>query len=809
MEESKIIDKAVEDELRESYLSYAMSVIIGRAIPDVRDGMKPVHRRILYGMKELGLNHSSQHKKSARIVGEIMGKYHPHGDMSVYDALVRMAQSFSMRYTLVDGQGNFGSVDRDPAAAMRYTEARMTRIAEEMLYSIDEDTVDFIPNFDNTLKEPVVLPARLPNLLMNGASGIAVGMATNIPPHNLTELLKALIALLDNPRITLDELMQYVHGPDFPTRGIIIGIKGIKDMYRTGKGKIIIRSKAIIEEHKKRYRIVVTEIPYQVNKAALIKECANFAKGHPNSHIVAIRDESDKRGLRVVIELGREANPRIVLNQLFVHTNLQISYAATMLAIDKYNRPCMYDLKKALKEYLDHRLEVERRKLEYELKSASSRAHILEGLMKATKSIETVIRLIRSTKTVSDAKTMLIKRLEVTKEQASAILDMRLQRLTSLELSKISKEYSELNATIQQLQSILMDEEKLKETVKKDFIMLCEKYGDERLTLITEEESREFEMEDLIQEEDVVVTISHKGYISSVPLSAYRKQGRGGRGSIAMRTREEDYLEYVFATTTHSYLMIISNKGKAYFVKNYSIVQGSRGGKGKSLMNYLNLDGNERVKAVLSPGKILGNNWDLVILTRKGYIKRMNLSEFSARKRGMIAIKIGEDDEIIDAKLVSTQAIDKTQVLVSTRRGVLIRFPVSNVRRMGRTARGVRALRLRAGDEIAAMDWVLQGKDMNILSVTENGYGKLTPIKLYKVQRRGGIGLRSHKCTEKTGSVIGIKIVRGDEEAMLVTEQGYAIRIALKNLRPMGRITQGVKLMGILEGDNIVSLTVS
>ena len=404
---------------------------------------------------------------------------------------------------------------------------------------------------------------------------------------------------------------------------------------------------------------------------------------------------------------------------------------------------------------------------------------------------------------------MLIKRLEVTKEQASAILDMRLQRLTSLELSKISKEYSELNATIQQLQSILMDEEKLKETVKKDFIMLCEKYGDERLTLITEEEPREFEMEDLIQEEDVVVTISHKGYISSVPLSAYRKQGRGGRGSIAMRTREEDYLEYVFATTTHSYLMIISNKGKAYFVKNYSIVQGSRGGKGKSLMNYLNLDGNERVKAVLSPGKILGNNWDLVILTRKGYIKRMNLSEFSARKRGMIAIKIGEDDEIIDAKLVSTQAIDKTQVLVSTRRGVLIRFPVSNVRRMGRTARGVRALRLRAGDEIAAMDWVLQGEDMNILSVTENGYGKLTPIKLYKVQRRGGIGLRSHKCTEKTGSVIGIKIVRGDEEAMLVTEQGYAIRIALKNLRPMGRITQGVKLMGILEGDNIVSLTVS
>ncbi len=809
MEESRIIDKAVEDELRESYLSYAMSVIIGRAIPDVRDGMKPVHRRILYGMKELGLTHTSQHKKSARIVGEIMGKYHPHGDMAVYDALVRMAQPFSMRYPLVDGQGNFGSVDRDPPAAMRYTEARMTKIAEEMLYSIDKDTVDFIPNFDNTLKEPVVLPARLPNLLMNGASGIAVGMATNIPPHNLTELLDALIAMLDNSEISVDELMKYVHGPDFPTKGIIIGTKGIRDAYRTGKGRIVIRSKAIIEEHKKRYRIVITEIPYMVNKASLIEEIASFAKSHQSSHITAIRDESDKRGLRVVVELGREANPRIVLNQLFAHTALQTSFAITLLAIDKYNRPRLYDLKGALKEYLEHRIEVERRRLEYELNNASKRAHILEGLMKATKSIETIIRLIRSTKTVADAKEMLIRRLKVTEEQASAILDMRLQRLTSLELSKISKEYSELNTTIRRLQTILTDEKRLRDEVKKDFISLRNEYGDERLTLITEEESKNFEMEDLIQDEDVVVTISHRGYISSVPLSAYRKQGRGGRGTIAMRTREEDYLEYVFATTTHSYLMIISDKGKAYFIKNYSIVQGSRGGKGKSLLNYLNLSGDEKVKAVLSPGKTLGSEWDLVILTKKGYIKRTNLLEFNARKGGMIAIKIDEDDEIMDAELISTEALDNTQVLISTRQGILIRFPVSDVRRMGRMARGVRALRLREGDEIAAMDWVIGEADMNILSITENGYGKLTPVKLYKVQRRGGIGIRAHKCTQKTGLVIGIKIVSGEEEAMLVTEQGYAIRIVLNKLRPMGRVTQGVKLMGVLEGDKIVSFTVS
>ncbi|ACM23661.1 MULTISPECIES: DNA gyrase subunit A [Thermotoga] len=792
-----LINRPIEDELVDSYLLYSMSVIVGRAIPDVRDGLKPVQRRILYGMYELGLTHNSPTKKSARIVGEVMGKYHPHGDAPVYDALVRMAQPFTMRYPLIEGQGNFGSIDRDPPAAMRYTEARLTRLAEEMLEDIDKNTVNMVDNFDGTLKEPEVLPSKVPNLIINGASGIAVGMATSIPPHNLSETVDALVYLIDHPEASVEELMQFIKGPDFPTGGIVVNGSELKNVYEEGRGRIVVRGKVHVEEGKRLKRIVITEIPYGVSKAGLIEQIAKLVKDDDSLPVRNIRDESDKRGLRVVIEIPKDTNEDIIINNLYKRTALQDYFNVQMLVIDKNKRPRLMNLKGLLEAFLEHRFEVIRRRAEYEYEKFTKRAHVVEGLLKAARAIGVVVDIVRNSKDVESARNSLMETLEISEEQAKAILDMRLSRLTSLEIENLQNEYSDLVKKISEVKEILEKDEKVREIMKKEFLYLKERYGDPRRTEITDEELR-YDVEELIVEEDVVITLSHKGYLKSTPLNSYRSQRRGGKGITVSKLSEDDEVEFVVVTKNTSSTLFITNFGKAYVLKNYQIETTGRNTRGKHISAFLNLEDTERIVALVP---LNGKGKDLVIVTKSGKIKRTSLEEFenATSNRGVRAIRIEPGDEIVSAR-VSTS--EKETLVVATKLGMIIRFPVSDVRRMGRNAAGVQAIKLQPGDEVVSMD-VVPSEEGEILTVTEKGFGKRTPVQLYRVQKRGGTGLRNISDVNKTGHVVAVRYVKGDEEIVVVTRNGMMIRMPVSEIGVIGRVTKGVKLIEL--GDDTIS----
>lgn len=803
----EIFKKPLEDEIVESYMLYSMSVIVGRAIPDVRDGLKPVQRRILYGMMELGLKHNSAFKKSARIVGEVMGKYHPHGDSAIYDALVKMGQDFSMRYPLVNGQGNFGSIDRDPPAAMRYTEARLSRIAEEMLADIDKNTVDFVPNFDESLKEPVVLPSKIPNLLLNGSSGIAVGMATNIPPHNINEIIDGLIFLIDNPNSDIEDLTKLVKGPDFPTGGIIIGKSGIISMYKTGKGSFKMRGKAQIEKKGKSFLIVISEIPFQVSKAGLIEQIANFAKNSKKNLIRNVRDESDKRGIRVVIELTRDAQPEIVLNQLYKHTSLETSFAAQLLVIDESRRPRIMNLKELMEAFLKHRFNVVLRRSEYELENASRRAHIIEGLIRASRSIETVVDLIRNSKDSAEAINELKEVIGVTEEQAKAILDMRLSRLTSLESEKLLQEHSELTKTISELKELISNERKIYEKIKEELLELREKYGDDRRTNIEFAEPKNFSVEDLISDDEIIIMITHEGYISASTLQDYRMQYRGGKGVMGMKTRNGDFVEHIISTTKMNKTMVITSSGRAYVLKNYEIEETSRGAKGKHILSYLRAGQDEKVKVVIDIGKEFDEKRHLFLITKMGKIKRVPIVEFeNARTSGVVAIGIRKDDEVVDADIIDVT--ENQTVIVSTKNGICIRFPIDNVRPMGRGAMGVNAINLKDNDEVVSMAIVKEDEDLTLLTICANGYGKRTALSEYRIQSRAGTGIKNIANINKTGQVIAVLPVKDDDEILAVTENGFTIRFKVSNIRPMGRVTSGVKIINLGEGDKISSATI-
>ncbi len=801
----EIIEKSISDELVESYINYSMSVIIGRAIPEVRDGLKPVQRRILYGMYQLGLKSGGSTKKSARIVGEVMGKYHPHGDMAIYDSLVRMSQNFTMRYPIVHGQGNMGSIDRDPAAAMRYTEAKLSKIAEEMIADIEKDTVDMIPNFDESLKEPVVMPSKMPNLLMNGASGIAVGMSTSIPPHNLTELVDLMIALVDNPDTSISEVAKMLKGPDFPTGAIIMDAKAIRKIYETGHGSLIIRARTHFEEHKNRTRIIVTEIPYSVSKAALIESIADYAKNTKEHSITNIRDESDRKGLRVMIELSRAANPNVVLNRLYKHTPLQIHFPVNMLVID-HKKPKVMNLKQLAMAFINHRYEIIKRRSEFDLEKCSRRAHIVEGLIKASRAIGTVVDVIKGAKDVEEANQKLVSVLKISVEQAKAILDMKLQRLTSLEHHKLDEEYKTLVDRMSKLQSILGSPERIREEIKSELIEIKSKYGDERKSEITNN-LEIINTEDMLTDDELIVTVTHNGYISSTNLNLYKSQNRGGKGNISLRTRDGDYVERFFITTRLSYTMFITNFGRAYFVKNYNIPENSKGSKGKLILNYLNLSQNENVKSVLSPGREISGARDLLIVTKKGRIKRTPLENISVRTNGVYVIKLEEGDEIVDAKLTDNDS-DNTIVALATLKGMLISFNIKEVRRMGRMAMGVTGIRLHSGDQIVSMI-VSDRKDVQLLTLTENGYGKRTKFEDYRIQHRAGYGLKNLRLTEKNGFVVSVRPVVDLDEIVAVTAMGKAIRFKANDVSITSRITQGVKCVKLNEGDKVVAFAIA
>ncbi len=801
----EIIRKSISDELVDSYINYSMSVIIGRAIPDVRDGLKPVQRRILYGMYQLGLKSSGSTKKSARIVGEVMGKYHPHGDMAIYDSLVRMSQDFTMRYPIVHGQGNMGSIDRDPAAAMRYTEAKLSKIAEEMLADIEENTVDMIPNFDESLKEPVVLPSKIPNLLMNGASGIAVGMSTSIPPHNLKELVDLMVALIDNPELGVSEVANMLKGPDFPTGSIIMDAEAIRKIYETGHGSLIVRARTHFEEHKNRTRIIITEIPYGVSKAALIENIADYAKNLKENFITNIRDESDRRGLRVMIELSRAANPNVVLNRLYKHTPLQIHFPVNMLVID-HGKPKLMNLKQLAMAFINHRYEVVKRRSEFELEKYSRRAHIVEGLIKASRAIGTVVDVVKGAKDVEEATQKLVNVLKVSEEQAKAILDMKLQRLTSLEHHRLDEEYKTLIDRMSKLQSILGSSGKIMEEVKRELIEIKSKYGDERRSEITNN-LEIINVEDMLTDDELVVTVTHNGYISSTNLNSYKSQNRGGKGNISLRTRDGDYVEHVFITTRLSYTMFITNFGRAYFVKNYNIPENSKGSKGKLILNYLNLSQNEKVKSVLSPGKEISSTRDLLIVTKKGRIKRTSLGDISVRTNGIYVVKLEEGDEIVDAKLTDNDS-DDTLVALATLKGMLISFEINEVRRMGRMAMGVTGIHLRKGDEVVSMI-ISNRKDVQLLTLTENGYGKRTKFENYRIQHRAGHGVKNLKLTEKNGLIVSVRPVVDSDEIVAVTAEGKAIRFKANDVPITSRVTQGVKCVRLNEEDKVVAFAIA
>ncbi|MFZ5945044.1 MAG: DNA gyrase subunit A [Bacillota bacterium] len=795
----KIVPIKIEEEMQNSYIDYAMSVIVGRALPDVRDGLKPVHRRILFSMYKTGMTPDKPHKKSAHVVGDVLAKYHPHGDSAVYDAMVRMAQSFSTRYPLVDGHGNFGSVDGDSAAAMRYTEVRMSKLATELLSDIEKDTIDYIPNYDESLEEPVVLPARYPNLLVNGSSGIAVGMATNIPPHNLGEVINGVISLIDNPHIDDKDLMKIVKGPDFPTGGIIMGKRGIKEAYETGRGVVKVRGKTQIEKmNNGKMRIVATELPYMVNKAKLIEKIAELVRDKKIDGITDLRDESDRTGMRVVIELRRDVNPQVILNQLYKNTQLQETFGIIMLALVD-GEPRVLSLKQVLFYYLEHQKDVIVRRTKYELAKAEERAHIVEGLRIALNNLDEVIKTIRQSRTTEEARTNLMSRFGLSEKQAQAILDMRLQKLTGLEREKLEEEYKLLMEKIEYYRSVLADERMVYDLIKEEITIIRDKYSDERRTELSISDDK-LEMEDLIADEDVVITISHNGYIKRMPTDTYKSQRRGGKGITAMTTKGEDFVEQLFITTTHNYLLFFTNKGKVYRLKVYEIPESGRQSKGTAIVNLLYIDGNEQITTVI-PVKEYNEGWFLLAATKKGIIKKTDLREYNtSRKDGIIAITLDEDDELMGVQLTD----GNQDVILVTGEGTAIRFNETDVRPMGRTARGVRGINLEKTDLVVGMDIVRD--TAQLLVITDKGYGKRTPLTEYRTQTRGGKGIITLRTTPRNGRLVGTKVVKEGEEIMIISKEGIIIRLKVDDISSMSRTTQGVLIMRVGEEDAVVAI---
>ncbi len=807
-----IIPINIEDEMKTAYIDYSMSVIVSRALPDVRDGLKPVHRRVLYGMLELGLQHNKPYKKSARIVGEVLGKYHPHGDASVYDTMVRMAQEWSLRYTLVDGQGNFGSMDGDPPAAMRYTEARLTKLAEELLTDIDKNTVDFKPNFDDSLQEPTVLPARFPNLLVNGASGIAVGMATNMAPHNLSECIDAITAYIQNESISDEELMQHIKCPDFPTGGIIYGYEGIKEAYLTGRGRVVIRGKTEIEELKDRFRIVVTEVPYQINKAEMIEAQWKLVEEKKIEGISEIRDESNREGIRIVYELKRDANPQIVLNNLYKYSALQ-SYFNINNVVLVNGRPKLLNLKELIKYFVLHRIEVVVRRTKYELEQAEKRAHILQGLLIAIDHLDEVIKIIRESETPDLAKDQLMSQFNLTEVQARAILDMRLRTLTGLERDKLKEEYDELMKKIEYYKEILASEKLQKQIVSDELKEIKEKYGDARRTELVYA-ADEIRMEDIIPDETVVITISHLGYIKRTNLDEYRKQNRGGKGSKGVTTREEDFVEHLFIATNHNYLLLFTEKGKCYWLRVFDIPEGNKQSKGRPIQNLIAIEQDDKIRAyinveTLSDEQYINTHY-IVFCTKQGIIKKTLLEEFSRpRTNGIIALNIKEGDQLIDAALTNGQG----EMMIASKFGKVCRFTEDKVRAMGRSASGVIGIDLEddtfTGIENEVIGMIaIDDKNKTVMVVSEKGYGKRSEIDEYRITNRGGKGVKTINITDKTGMLIGIKIVTDNDDLMIITKNGITIRLSVKDIRVMGRNTQGVRLINLDENDDIAAVTV-
>ena len=799
--QGKVVPVNLGHEMKTSYIDYAMSVIVARALPDVRDGLKPVHRRILYAMQEAGMGSTKPYKKSARIVGEVLGKYHPHGDSSVYDAIVRMAQDFSMRHMLADGHGNFGSVDGDPAAAMRYTEVRMSKIAELMLQDIDKETVDFVPNYDESLKEPAVLPAKFPQLLVNGTSGIAVGMATNIPPHNMCEVIDGTLMLIDNPEATVEDLMTVIKGPDFPTAGMVLGSEGIRKAYTTGRGIIKLRANCHIETLSNgKNRIIVTELPYQVNKARLVEKIADLVRDKQIEGITALNDESDRTGMRIVVDLRRDANANVSLNQLYKHTQLQDSFGVIMLALVD-GKPKVLNLKQVLHYYIAHQEDVITRRTKYELAKAEARAHILEGLTIALDHLDAVIAAIRESRTADIARNALMTSFKLSEKQAQAILDLRLQRLTGLERKKIEEEYQEVLKAIEAYKEILADEKKILGIVKKELTEVKNKYGDARRTRLTIDTS-EIDVEDLIAEEDVVITLTHGGYIKRIPLDTYRRQNRGGKGIRGMGTKEKDFVENLLITTTHHTILFFTNRGRVYHLKAYEIAEASRAAKGTAIVNLLQLESDENITAVIQvkgfkPGAYL------FMATKKGIVKKTSLEEFqNLRKGGLIAVNLDEDDELIGVKFTNGHH----DVILGTKWGMAIVFNEDDVRSMGRPARGVKGIRLVEGDAVIGMDALNAAAE--VLTVTAEGFGKRTQANEYRTQTRGGKGIINLKVTEKTGDVIGLRVVHESQELMLISTEGIVIRMNIADISLISRNTQGVKLMRAAENDRVASMAV-
>ena len=801
----KLIPINIEDEMKSAYIDYSMSVIVSRALPDVRDGLKPVHRRVLYGMHDLGVKASSAHKKSARIVGEVMGKYHPHGDSAIYDTMVRMAQDWSLRYMLVDGQGNFGSVDGDSPAAMRYTEARMQKISEEMLSDIEKDTVDYKLNFDDTLKEPTVLPTKIPALLVNGASGIAVGMATNIPPHNLTEVIDGTLEYIKDNSIDIDGLMQFVKAPDFPTGGIIHGYEGVKEAFHTGRGKVVMRGKAEIEEVDGKESIIVTEIPYQVNKADMIKKIADLVNDKKLEGISTIRDESDRNGMRIVFVLKRDAIPNIVLNKLFKYSPLQSSFSVNTIALVK-GRPQMLNLKDMIKHFVDHRHDVVVRRTKFELKKAEDRCHILEGLIIASDNIDEVIALIKASKNAEDARDNLIKKFKLSEIQAKAIVEMRLRQLTGLEQDKLRSEYEEIKKLIEDLKDILSNEDRRMNIISEELNEIKEKYGDERRSVI-EYSGGDLSIEDMIPDEKVVITISHAGYIKRTSLDEYKVQNRGGVGQKASTTRNEDFLEDLFVGTNHQYMLFFTQKGKCFWMRVYEIPEGSKTSKGRAIQNLINIEQDDKVKAFICTKDLKDedyiNNHYVIMATKKGQVKKTSLEQYTRpRVNGINAITIKEEDELLEAKLTD----GNSQVMLALKSGKAIRFEEAKTRPMGRNASGVRGIRLQHDkDEVIGMVSV-NDMESNILVVSSNGYGKRSKLEDYRITNRGGKGVKTISITEKTGDLVAIKNVDDSNGLMIINKSGIAIRMAVEDLRVMGRATQGVKLINIKDGDSIAAV---
>ena len=801
----RLVPINIEDEMKSAYIDYSMSVIVSRALPDVRDGLKPVHRRVLYGMHELGIRANTAYKKSARIVGEVLGKYHPHGDSSVYDTMVRMAQEWSLRYLLIDGQGNFGSVDGDSPAAMRYTEARMKKMAEDLLIDIEKDTVDHQLNFDDTLKEPTVLPTRIPNLLVNGASGIAVGMATNMPPHNLNEVVEGTVAYIENNEVTIENLMEFVKAPDFPTGGTIYGYEGVKEAFLTGRGRVVIRAKANIEEVDGRECIIVDEIPYQVNKAEMIKKTAELVNDKKIEGISNIRDESDRKGMRIVYILKREAIPNIVLNKLYKYTSLQSSFSVNNIALVN-GKPEMLNLKDMIRHFVEHRHDVVVRRTKFELKKAEERAHILEGLIIASDNIDEVIALIRASANAEEARTALQKKFELSEIQAKAIVEMRLRQLTGLEQDKLRTEYDELLKTIADLKDILENKERRMEIIKTELLEIKEKYGDNRRSKI-EYAGGNFSVEDMIPDEKVVITISHAGYIKRTPLVEYKTQNRGGVGQKASTTRDEDFLQDIFVGTNHQYMLFFTQKGKCFWMRVYEIPEGSKTAKGRAIQNLINIEQDDKVKAFICTQDLKVeeyiNNHYVIMATKKGQVKKTALEQYSRpRANGINAITIREDDELLEARLTN----GLSQILIAVQSGKAIRFEESKTRPMGRNASGVRGISLASPDDEVVGMVAVNDMDANILVVSKNGYGKRSALDDYRITNRGGKGVKTISITEKTGHLVALKSVSDADDLMIINKSGIAIRMEVAGLRVMGRATQGVRLINLKENDNIAAI---